>query len=170
MGEGRIVLLPGELPIRNYTLAVTATVAEKECSETATLLIAPRAAYQGADVARRLWALAVPLYGLRSARNWGNGDFTDLAAPLRLAAELGAAGIALNPLHALFDDRAEEASPYTCQHVGDRALGDCQAGQSFAQLGQTLEADQLAAVQIGDRSLYAGADNTGAADPPKTAS
>jgi uncharacterized protein len=31
-------------------------------------------------------------------------------------------------------------------------------GQSFAQLGQTLEADHLAAVQIGDRSLYAGAE------------
>ena len=50
---------------------------------------------------------------MRSARNWGHGDFTDLAVLLRLAAKLGAAGIALNPLHALFDDRAEEASPYS---------------------------------------------------------
>jgi hypothetical protein len=38
----------------------------------------------------------------------------------------------------------------------DRLLGDCQAGQVFAQLGQTLEADHPAAVQIGDRSPYAG--------------
>ena len=29
-----------------------------------------------------------------------------------LAADLGASGIGLNPLHALFDDRAHEASPY----------------------------------------------------------
>ena len=29
---------------------------------------------------------------------------------------------------------------------------------AFAQLGQTLEADHLAAVQIGDRSLYAGSE------------
>jgi hypothetical protein len=32
------------------------------------------------------------------------------------------------------------------------------AKQAFAQLGQTLEADHLPAVQIDDRSLYAGAD------------
>src|SRR5262249_30823822 len=60
----------------------------------------------------RMWALAVQLYGVRSLRNWGHGDFTDLAALVELAADLGAAGIGLNPLHALFDDRASDASPY----------------------------------------------------------
>jgi len=63
-------------------------------------------------VPRRLWALAVQLYGVRSRRNWGHGDFSDLAVLLDLAADFGAAGIALNPLHVLFDDRAKEASPY----------------------------------------------------------
>jgi hypothetical protein len=52
-------------------------------------------------------------------------------------------------------DCAEQLA-HTCQHVGDRALGDCQAEQVFAQLGQTLEADHPAAVKIGDRSPYAG--------------
>src|SRR5207237_4157584 len=70
-------------------------------------------AYQGAsDAPRRSWALAAQLYGVRSQRNWGHGDFTDLAGLIDLAADLGAAGVGLNPLHALFDDRAEEASPY----------------------------------------------------------
>ena len=32
---------------------------------------------------RRLWALAVQLYALRSRRNWGHGDFTDLSAAHR---------------------------------------------------------------------------------------
>ena len=59
-----------------------------------------------------MWALAVQLYGVRSARNWGHGDFTDLLALVDLAAELGAAGVGLNPLHALFDDRPSEPSPY----------------------------------------------------------
>ncbi len=59
-----------------------------------------------------MWALGVQLYGVRSLRNWGHGDFTDLAALVDLAADLGASGIGLNPLHALFDDRAEDASPY----------------------------------------------------------
>src|SRR5437763_16511013 len=68
-------------------------------------------AYQGSG-ARRLWVLAVQLSGVRSRRNWGHGDFTDLVALIHLAADLGAAGIGLNPLHALFDDRAADASPY----------------------------------------------------------
>ena len=42
----------------------------------------------------------------------GIGDFSDLARLIELAAALGAAGIGLNPLHALFPDRAQEASPY----------------------------------------------------------
>jgi 4-alpha-glucanotransferase len=56
--------------------------------------------------------MAVQLYGVRSRRNWGHGDFADLANLIDIAAELGAAGLGLNPLHALFDNRAEEASPY----------------------------------------------------------
>jgi 4-alpha-glucanotransferase len=75
---------------------------------------APRAgqrAYQG-DGPRRMWVLAVQLYGIRSSRNWGHGDFSDLAALIALASKVGAAGIGLNPLHALFPDRADQASPY----------------------------------------------------------
>src|SRR5437867_1120042 len=70
-------------------------------------------AFQGTPtLPQRSWAIAVQLYGVRSHRNWGHGDFTDLANLIDIAAELGAAGLGLNPLHALFDDRAEEASPY----------------------------------------------------------
>jgi 4-alpha-glucanotransferase len=71
----------------------------------------PLRAFQGDG--RRLWALAVQLYALRSRRNWGHGDFTDLARLIALAAERGAAAIGLNPLHALFTDRADEPSPYS---------------------------------------------------------
>src|SRR5262249_29475208 len=70
----------------------------------------PFHAFQGDG--RRYWALAVQLYALRSRRNWGHGDFTDLATLIRLAASWGAAAIGLNPLHALFPDRAQLASPY----------------------------------------------------------
>src|SRR5262245_24800777 len=70
-------------------------------------------AFQGAQaLPQRSWAIAVQLYGVRSRRNWGHGDFTDLANLIDIAAELGATGLGLNPLHALLDDRAEEASPY----------------------------------------------------------
>jgi len=71
----------------------------------------PRLAYQGP--AARGWALAVQLYGIRSRRNWGHGDFSDLLALIEGAAQRGAAGVGLNPLHALFDDRPGEPSPYS---------------------------------------------------------
>jgi 4-alpha-glucanotransferase len=70
----------------------------------------PVRAFQGDG--RRHWALAVQLYALRSRRNWGHGDFGDLACLIALAARRGAAAIGLNPLHALFPDRAQQASPY----------------------------------------------------------
>jgi 4-alpha-glucanotransferase len=113
-GQSSSIVLPEDLPIGVFPLRLTATSPEGERSEDATLLVAPERAYQGRDDApRRSWALAVQLYGVRSRRNWGHGDFTDLAGLIDLAAELGAAGIGLNPLHAVFDDRADEASPYS---------------------------------------------------------
>ncbi|MDE2376491.1 4-alpha-glucanotransferase [Bradyrhizobium sp.] len=79
--------------------------------DEAPLLVAPERAFTG-DFDRG-WLLAVQLYGIRSARNWGIGDFTDLAGLVALAAELGADGVGLNPLHALFDDRPTDCSPYS---------------------------------------------------------
>jgi 4-alpha-glucanotransferase len=71
----------------------------------------PSPAYQGDG--RRVWVLAVQLYAIRSRRNWGHGDFTDLSMLLELTAELGGAGVGLNPLHALFYDRPTSGSPYS---------------------------------------------------------
>lgn len=61
---------------------------------------------------RRLWALAAQLYVVRSDRNWGHGDFTDLKHLIEIASAVGASAIGLNPLHALFPDRPSQASPY----------------------------------------------------------
>lgn len=67
-------------------------------------------AFQGDG--RRLWGLSVQLYAVRSQRNLGIGDFRDLRDIVSLAARAGAAAVGLNPLHALFLDRPELASPY----------------------------------------------------------
>lgn len=61
----------------------------------------------------RGWVLSVQLYGLRSQRNWGMGDFTDLAELAELAARAGAAAVQLNPLHALYLSRPMHCSPYS---------------------------------------------------------
>ena len=60
----------------------------------------------------RIWALSTQLYALRSSRNWGIGDFSDLAGFAELAAQAGARAVALNPLHELFPSNPPAASPY----------------------------------------------------------
>ncbi len=57
--------------------------------------------------------LGVTLWGLRSANNWGCGDFRDLRALIDWAApNLKAEFIALNPLHALHNRAPYNTSPY----------------------------------------------------------
>ncbi|MBV9628623.1 MAG: 4-alpha-glucanotransferase [Xanthobacteraceae bacterium] len=71
----------------------------------------PTAAFAGRF--ERVWGLAAQLYGVRSARNWGHGDFTDLDQLLEIAAARGAAAVGVNPLHTLFDDQPDRPSPYS---------------------------------------------------------
>ena len=114
-GEGTspLLTLPRALKHGIFRLHVTVASPTGHRAEEACLVVCRDRAYQGKETApRRMWALAVQLYGVRSLRNWGHGDFTDLAALVDLAADLGAAGIGLNPLHALFDNRPSDASPY----------------------------------------------------------
>src|SRR5215470_10302193 len=113
-GEGTspLLILPA---LQNGVLQLHVTIAcpGGQRSEDVCLIVCHDRSYQGQQTApARMWALAVQLYGVRSLRNWGHGDFTDLAALVDLAADLGAAGIGLNPLHALFDNRPSDASPY----------------------------------------------------------
>jgi 4-alpha-glucanotransferase len=105
--------LPENLPHGVFRLHVTVEAPAGTLIDAACLVVCPYRAYQGGEKApQRMWALAVQLYGVRSSGNWGHGDFSDLSTLIELAADLGASGIGLNPLHALFDDRAQEASPY----------------------------------------------------------
>jgi 4-alpha-glucanotransferase len=108
-----VLHLPHDLPHGIFRLHVTVAAPAGPLTDTACLIVCPDRAYQGGEQApQRMWALAVQLYGVCSSGNWGHGDFSDLIALIDLAADLGASGIGLNPLHALFDDRAHEASPY----------------------------------------------------------
>ena len=50
---------------------------------------------------------------MRSKRNWGIGDFSDLLQLVEFCAEAGAGIVGVNPLHALFPHDPEQASPYS---------------------------------------------------------
>ena len=104
----RIIAWPADLPIGSYRLHLTDA---SSLTEEVPLMVAPPRAF-GGDF-DRCWLVAVQLYGIRSARNWGIGDFTDLEGLVELAAGLGASGVGLNPLHALFDDHPADCSPYS---------------------------------------------------------
>ena len=61
----------------------------------------------------RLWGVSTQLYLLRSAANWGIGDYGDLGQLIETLLPLGVNIVGLNPLHAMFLDAPEQASPYS---------------------------------------------------------
>jgi len=61
----------------------------------------------------RVWGVSIQLYSIRSRRNWGIGDYTDLASLARLAGQQGADLLGMNPLHARSFQRPDECSPYS---------------------------------------------------------
>ena len=77
------------------------------------LAVAPEKCYVPAGwEKKRLWGFCVQLYSLRSRRNWGIGDFTDLYNFADICRRAGADVIGLNPVNVLGHCFPEEASPY----------------------------------------------------------
>ena len=79
------------------------------------LIVAPESVYQPKLLANggRMNGLTMHLYSLRSERNWGIGDFTDLLNLMKYVAEKKLDFVGINPLHALFTSKPAFASPYS---------------------------------------------------------
>ncbi len=103
--------LPSGLPLGYHRLEVEADGANAH----ADLIVAPDRCYlpPALGPGSRSWGLSCQLYGLRSERNWGIGDFTDLATLAGIAGRCNASVVGINPLHALFAAEPRHVSPYS---------------------------------------------------------
>ncbi|HMC14289.1 MAG TPA: 4-alpha-glucanotransferase, partial [Albitalea sp.] len=109
-GDARELELPGDLERGYWHLTVGGN------KEPCLVIVAPQRCWTPAklqDSTERWWGLTVQLYALKSSHDWGIGDFGDLRRLAEIASRQGASFIGLSPLHALFPDRPELASPYS---------------------------------------------------------
>ncbi len=109
------VPFPADLPEGTYQVQV-ATRFEGDTDQLDTRWkVCPSKAHLPAvlDNGRKISGVAIALYGVRSANNWGVGDFSDLRKIIDWAADgLGVDLVGLNPLHALFNRAPYNISPY----------------------------------------------------------
>ena len=98
-----------DLEVGYYDLTVT--IEDKDYKSV--LAVAPAKCYENAAVDNgRLWGYALQLYAMKSKRNWGVGDFTDLKNFVKVCSDFGGDVIGLNPLNILEHNYPENASPY----------------------------------------------------------
>ena len=111
--DGTIVCtgLPPEVPYGYHCVSVVDAAHGGGVVAVSPLIVCPPRCH--APPQARAFGLALQLYSVRSRRNWGMGDFTDLGTVAQIAAQHGASFVGLNPLHALFIDRPEQPSPYS---------------------------------------------------------
>jgi hypothetical protein len=99
------VALPADLPLGYHELRLRIGDSLEGFTR---LIIAPERAYRPEFLEGdgKAAGIAIALYGVRSARNWGCGDLRDLYPIVDwVASDLRASFIALNPLHAIQNRR-----------------------------------------------------------------
>lgn len=134
----RLFRLPAEAPLGYHHLTLTAGNTTAQCR----LVLCPDRAYRPAflNQGRKSAGIAISLYGLRSERNWGCGDFTDLQQFCEWAGRsAGVSFVALNPLHSIPNRQPYNTSPY---------LPNC----SFYRNALYLDVEAIADVQGSDNA------------------
>ena len=106
-----VVTLPFSLPLGYHDVTLSA---DNDQLGTSRIIVAPHACYTPSEIqqGKKTWGLSVQLYCVRSEKNWGIGDFSDLALLVEKAAAVGADFVGLNPIHALYPANPNACSPY----------------------------------------------------------
>jgi 4-alpha-glucanotransferase len=108
------LVIPFDLPLGYHTVRVTVSAREGERRGSQSLVVVPDGVPSVREVAGRdaVFGVIANLYTVRSRRNWGVGDLSDLGGLLEWTAEAGGEFLGVNPLHAL-RNRGAEVSPYS---------------------------------------------------------
>jgi len=102
------------LPPGYHRLAIGFGGGDDEFSAESDFIVTPSQCYlpEALQANQKIWGLAAQLYSLNAPRNWGLGDFGDLAALCATAGDMGAGLVGLSPLHAGYPAAPERFSPY----------------------------------------------------------
>ena len=103
--------VPKKLALGYYRVTVRAMFGISTIEGTALVIAAPLECFVP-NRPSRSWGISLQLYGLRSRRNWGIGDFGDLRRVMKWAGgTLQAETVGVNPLHAPTDGVISPYSP-----------------------------------------------------------
>ena len=105
------VSLPAGLPLGYHAVHVRLG----DLRQSTRLIVTPDRAYTHPALAGggKAAGVSLALYGVRSVRNWGCGDLRDLRGMIDWIGEDAQASFAgLNPLHAIYNRRPYNTSPY----------------------------------------------------------
>ncbi len=128
------VRVPFSLPLGYHEI----TVAAGPFFASIRYIVTPDRAWAPPRLGRggRMAGVTVSLYGVRSERNWGCGDFTDLDGVLDwVVNDLEADFVGLNPLHAIHNRRPFNTSPYlpNCTFYQNFLYLDVEVMEDFAR-------------------------------------
>jgi len=152
----KLARLPDRLPLGYHEISVRVAGA----TVSVRYIVTPDRAWVAPQLGRggRTAGIAVSLYGVRSARNWGCGDFGDLLKVVDFAAEeLECGFVALNPLHAIHNRRPFNTSPYlpNCTFYQNFLYLDVESMDDFARCPRARQLRESPAVKAEIEALRA---------------
>ena len=111
--EQRILRFDVPEQLGYHTLTVSGKGVVKQ-GRAMSLIVVPEKCYTPEMMRHggKPWGFPAQLYALRSERNWGVGDFTDLKELCFAAKDFGADIVGINPINVAFVANWETASPY----------------------------------------------------------